>query len=118
MAVRDLARVYCLRGIRHQKLTDAPLAFFKGDFFMTTNNDDLARPDGGERYLTWNLNPDALESHERDMLQALGAALLSRWPDLPRDVQKSLFEAAISDATTNAEVLKSGLARFLHDNAE
>ena len=85
---------------------------------MTTKYDDLSRPDGGQRYLTWNLSPEALETHERDMLQALGAALLGQWPDLPRDVQKSLFDAASSGETTDAEVLRSDLARFLHDNAE
>ena len=85
---------------------------------MITNNADLARPDGGRRYLAWNLGPDALETHERDMLQTLGAALLGQWPELPRDVQKSLFEAAISDARIDAQALRSDLARFLHDNAE
>ena len=85
---------------------------------MTTNDDNEVASDGGQSYLGWSLSPDALEPHETDMLQALGAALLIRWQELPRNVQKSLFDAAISDANTDAETLKSSLARFLHDNAD
>ena len=42
--------------------------------------------------------------------QALGAAALRIWADLPRDIQELLFE----DATTANEALRQELAVYLH----
>jgi len=41
----------------------------------------------------------------------LGRAALKLWPDLPRDVQELLFEAAVP----NDFVIRNSLAVFLHD---
>ena len=74
-----------------------------------------AAPDGGKPYLSWNLSAGHdLEETDRDLLQALGAAVVTQWFELPRDIQKRLFEAA-TDGTAS---LREPLARFLHDNAE
>jgi hypothetical protein len=40
----------------------------------------------------------------------VGRAALKIWPDLPRDAQRLLFDAAIDDA-----VIGNALATFLHD---
>jgi hypothetical protein len=41
----------------------------------------------------------------------LGKAVLALWSDLPRDVQETLFETAVSGDIT----LRSHLASYLHD---
>lgn len=84
---------------------------------MTMNTSDQPSPDGGQPYLSWNLSPDALEKHHIDLLQTLGAALLTCWFELPRDAQESLFNAATSETPHNADDLKVRLARFLHDHS-
>jgi hypothetical protein len=82
------------------------------------NASDQTSPDGGQPYLSWNLSPDALEKHDTDLLQALGAALLTCWFELPRDAQESLFNAATSETPHTADNLKVSLARFLHDHSQ
>jgi hypothetical protein len=49
-------------------------------------------------------------------LECLGAALVSEWNDLPTDVQRRLFEHAASGKSHDATVLKTRIARFLHDH--
>ena len=71
--------------------------------------------DGGKPYLSWNLSAGHdLQDDERDLVQALGAAVMTRWFYLPRDVQKQLFEAA----TAGPQALREPLAKFLHDHGE
>jgi hypothetical protein len=43
-------------------------------------------------------------------------ALVSEWNDLPTDVQRRLFEHAASGKSHDAAVLKTQIARFLHDH--
>ncbi len=52
------------------------------------------------------------------MARALGAAVISRWAELPQDVQEKLFEAAIvlGHQTERDESLREQLAKFLHDH--
>lgn len=76
---------------------------------------DEARPIGGAHYLDWSL-PEGLREDERGIIQSLGAAVVARWSELPRDVQRSLFEAASGRGRT-AETVRGDIARFLHDNA-
>ena len=76
---------------------------------------DDARPTGGAHYLDWSL-PDGLREDERGVMQSLGAAVVARWTALPRDVQRTLFDAASGGGRT-AEALRGDIARFLHDNA-
>jgi hypothetical protein len=47
---------------------------------------------------------------ENQIVSLLGHAALKVWPDLPRDAQEQLFEAAADD-----EAIRNTLATFLHD---
>jgi len=47
-----------------------------------------------------------------------GAALVSEWNDLPTDVQRRLFEHAASGKSHDAALLKTRIARFLHDHKD
>ncbi len=77
--------------------------------------EDKTAPDGGKPYLSWNLSAGHdLQDDERNLVQALGAAVVIRWFDLPREIQKHLFEAAVSGPQT----LREPLAKFLHDHGE
>jgi hypothetical protein len=59
---------------------------------------------------------DGLRDDERGVLQSLGAAVVARWSELPRDIQKRLFETAAHGSTdTDPDGLRGHLARFLHD---
>jgi hypothetical protein len=49
-------------------------------------------------------------------LECLGAALVSEWNDLPTDVQRRLFVHAASGKSHATAVLKTQIARFLHDH--
>jgi hypothetical protein len=71
--------------------------------------------DGGKPYRSWNLSAGHdLEADEQNLIHALGAAFVMRWFDLPRDIQKRLFEAAVSGPQT----LREPLAKFLHEHGE
>ncbi len=59
---------------------------------------------------------EALDASERDVLLSLGAAVVARWYDLPRDIQKQVFNAAASGQADTAET-RNHIARFLHDSA-
>jgi hypothetical protein len=76
--------------------------------------------EGGARELTWPLPYKAsdLQDLERRVLECLGAALVSEWNDLPTDVQRRLFEHAASGKLHDAIVLKTRIARFLHDHKD
>ncbi|WP_443749426.1 hypothetical protein [Asticcacaulis solisilvae] len=59
---------------------------------------------------------EAFDASERNVLLSLGAAVVARWYDLPRDIQKQLFNAAASGQANPAET-RSHIARFLHESA-
>jgi len=72
-------------------------------------------PDGGKPFLSWNLSAGHdLRDDERKLVQALGAAVVMHWFDLPRDIQKCLFEAAVA----GPQALREPLAKFLHEHGE
>ncbi len=81
---------------------------------------DIQPPDGGASYADWSIGAarDHLNDSEHDVLLSLGAAVAARWSDLPRDVQKSLFNQAAARNSPDARQLKTHIARFLHDHAE
>ena len=56
---------------------------------------------------------------EVDILQCLGAAVLSQWNGLPTCIQQELFEHS-SDAVTPPDTarLKRRIARFLHEHKD
>jgi hypothetical protein len=57
----------------------------------------------------------ALVQEEEHILQCLGAAVITRWNNLPTEVQRELFASAVSlsEPLQTAE-LKQQIARFLH----
>ncbi len=59
----------------------------------------------------------ALAQEEEHILQWLGAAVVTRWNDLPRDIQRQIFASAVSvsESLPSAE-LKDHIARFLHSH--
>jgi hypothetical protein len=57
----------------------------------------------------------SLAKEEEHILRCLGAAVIMQWDDLPTDIQRELFEHAISMGTLHHTVeLKGQIARFLH----
>ena len=52
---------------------------------------------------------------ERQVLECLGAALVSEWNGLPTEIQRKLFEHPTSGASGDSAQLKSRIARLLHD---
>ena len=58
---------------------------------------------------------DDLEAAERDLLSHLGAGVLATWDRLPRDIQKTIFEAAIKTNPQDSHRLKTDIALFLHE---
>jgi len=75
------------------------------------------QPPAGDDGPAWSVpDRDAFNASERDVLLSLGAAVVARWYDLPRDIQKQLFNAAASGQANPAET-RNHIARFLHDSA-
>jgi hypothetical protein len=74
--------------------------------------------EGGAQDVAWPLPYEAgdLRDVERRVLECLGAALVSEWNDLPTDVQRRLFEHAALGKSHDAALLKTQIARFLHDH--
>jgi hypothetical protein len=74
--------------------------------------------EGGAQDVAWPLPYEAsdLRDVERRVLECLGAALVSEWNDLPTDVQRRLFEHAALGKSHDAALLKTRIARFLHDH--
>jgi hypothetical protein len=59
--------------------------------------------------------PAVLAAKEQHILQCLGAALITQWNELPTNIQRSLFEHAIStEDPLHSIQLKEQIARFLH----
>ena len=62
---------------------------------------------------------DELTLAERQILQCLGAAVVTLWNDLPRDLQRTLFAVASAGGDNPiAHDLRGRLARFLHDHKD
>jgi hypothetical protein len=76
--------------------------------------------EGGAPAALWPLPYEAgdLLELERRVLECLGAALVSEWSDLPTGVQRRLFEHATSGKLGDAALLKTRIARFLHDHKD
>jgi hypothetical protein len=74
--------------------------------------------EGGAQDVAWPLPFEArdLRDVEHRVLECLGAALVSEWNDLPTDVQRRLFEHAALGKSHDAALLKTRIARFLHDH--
>jgi len=59
----------------------------------------------------------SLGKEEEHILRCLGAAVIMQWNDLPTDVQRELFDHAVSMGKLRQTAeLKSLIARFLHQH--
>ena len=57
----------------------------------------------------------SLAKEEEHILRCLGAAVIIQWDDLPTDIQRELFEQAVSMGKLQYTAeLKGQIARFLH----
>jgi hypothetical protein len=57
----------------------------------------------------------ALAKEEEHILRCLGAAVIMQWNDLPTQIQRALFDYAVSRGDPRQVVeLKGRIARFLH----
>jgi len=57
----------------------------------------------------------ALAKEEEHILRCLGAAVIMQWNDLPTDIQRELFDHAISmGELRHTAKLKGQIARFVH----
>jgi hypothetical protein len=87
-----------------------------------TNENPLLRSLARWEWEGGGLEPDwekhaALVQEEEHILQCLGAAVILRWNALPMEIQRELFQSAVSitDSVPKAE-LKEHIARFLHSH--
>ena len=54
---------------------------------------------------------------EQRILQCLGAAVIAQWVELPTNVQKTLFQHAVSSGDPRHSIeLREQIARFLHEH--
>ncbi|WP_332692875.1 hypothetical protein [Bosea sp. (in: a-proteobacteria)] len=60
--------------------------------------------------------PGELAEAERRVLECLGAGVVSEWHQLPTQVQRAIFQRAVSGEAYDAMQLKTQIARFLHDH--
>jgi hypothetical protein len=72
--------------------------------------------EGGSLDADWEKRAAPIQEEER-ILHCLGAAVITRWNNLPMEVQRELFASAtsLSDPLPTAE-LKKQIARFLHSH--
>lgn len=72
--------------------------------------------EGGAQSEPWA--PNALGDVDHRVLLRLGAAVVSGWNELPRDVQRALFRLAVVELTYDPAQLAAQIARFLHDHKD
>ncbi len=85
-----------------------------------SNGLDRWNEEGGAPGGQWSLPYEAADllELERRVLECLGVALVSEWSNLPTDVQRKLFEHATSGKLRDAALLKTRIARFLHEHKD
>ena len=62
-----------------------------------------------------------MRQHNEERIRSiLGAAVISRWIELPQDIQQALFEEAVlvGHRGERDESLREELARFLHEREQ
>ena len=63
--------------------------------------------------------PMVLTREEQHILECLGAAVIAQWTELPTEVQKALFEHAVSSGDPRQSTpLREQIARFLHNHKD
>jgi hypothetical protein len=87
---------------------------------VPTKDNSLVRALARWEYEGGSLDPDwkkrvALIQEEEHILQCLGAAVITRWNNLPTQVQRKLFASAVSlSEPLHTAELKQQIARFFH----
>jgi hypothetical protein len=62
---------------------------------------------------------DGLSEDEAQILSLLGAAVVAEWNNMPREVQRALFERASQLGAPGGDLsLRQDIATFLHDHHE
>ncbi len=62
---------------------------------------------------------DRLSPIEQGILQCLGAAVIAQWSVLPTEVQRALFQDAVSSGDPHQSTsLREQIARFLHNHKD
>ena len=76
--------------------------------------------EGGAQPGLWPLpyETGVLLEPERRVMECLGVALVSEWSNLPTDLQRKLFEHATLGKLRDAVLVKTRIARFLHDHKD
>jgi hypothetical protein len=59
-----------------------------------------------------------LGDKERQILECLGAAVVSRWNELPTDVQRAIFQHAAANKTYDPARLRAQIAHFPHNHKD
>ena len=63
--------------------------------------------------------PAVLSRQEEHILQCLGAAVIVQWTELPTEIQRTLFEHAVSSSDPRQSApLREQIARFLHNHKD
>jgi hypothetical protein len=76
--------------------------------------------EGGAQAWSWALRykGGAPSDRERQVLEYLGAAVVSGWNELPTSIQCTIFQHATANKTYNTNRLREQIARFLHDHKD
>lgn len=74
--------------------------------------------EGGSLDPHWEKRAASIQEEEH-ILHCLGAAVIRRWNNLPREVQRELFASAasVTEPLSTTE-LKEQIARFLHSHKD
>lgn len=99
-----------------------PLSRVRPDAQTATNLEEWEAEGGAPKATavrTADSDPAALSEAEQQLLQRLGAALVSEWNQLPTPWQRTLYARAVgTEPPPDAAALKRDMARFLHDRKD
>jgi len=76
--------------------------------------------EGGAQAWPWTpgYQGGAPSDRERQVLEYLGAAVVSGWNELPTGIQRTIFQYATAGKTYDLARLREQIARFLHDHKD
>jgi hypothetical protein len=96
------------------KLERSFTALADNEQWLADNHDKTVQAPGSVR-----AGGSALAAEEEHVLRCLGAALITQWNTLPRDLRRELFDTAgaMGDLLQSAE-LRGQIARFLHKHKD
>ncbi|WP_159719111.1 hypothetical protein [Geminicoccus flavidas] len=76
--------------------------------------------EGGAQAWPWTprYKGGAPSDRERQVLEYLGAAVVSGWNELPINIQRTIFQHATANKVSDTARLREKIARFLHDHKD